>query len=190
MTRLTIGAFFVLAALLSMVPVFAQSAGSLLSLVTAEEPGTRLTIHGTVVDAKGTPIAGARVHVYQTDATGWYTRGRAMDEPHARLSGWITTDAQGRFELRSIRPGGYPKPLNLGGRERRIPAHIHMDLTAEGFAPRKLQAVFADDPLLDDAYWKDWVRRLHQPVLQVESAEGAATARLRIELDPAPARTP
>jgi catechol 1,2-dioxygenase len=175
---LTVASLFVASAALSATP----GTGNSLTTITPEEPGTRLVIAGTVVDGKGHPLAGAQLHVYQTDATGWYTRERAMDEPHARLSGWLHTDAQGRFQIHTIRPGGYPKPLRLGDRDRKIPAHIHIDVTAAGFAERKLQCVFADDPLLTDPYWKDWVNRLQQPVLTVRPSGNGQAATLQIEL--------
>jgi protocatechuate 3,4-dioxygenase beta subunit len=139
---------------------------SVLRVVPEGEPGTPLVVRGTVQDAKGRPVAGAALHVYQTDATGKYTPDRPMDEPHARLSGRLRADAQGRFELRTIRPGGYPKPVHLGDRDRKIPAHIHIDVTAPGHPERRAQMVFADDPLLADPYWKDWVRTQRNPVLE------------------------
>lgn len=43
-------------------------------------------VHGTVLDADGAPVAGARVRV---------------------ASSFATTDAQGRFTLRALPPGGY-----------------------------------------------------------------------------------
>ena len=162
-----------------------RATDSSLTLVTSDEPGTKLIVRGSVVDGKGQPVAGAQLHVYQTDATGRYTRERAMDEAHARLSGWLRTDTQGHFELRTIRPGGYPKALRLGDRDRKIPAHIHIDITAPGHAQRKLQAVFADDPLLKDPYWQEWVNSLHQPVLTVRSDGGSAAASLQIALQAA-----
>jgi protocatechuate 3,4-dioxygenase beta subunit len=157
-----------------------------LSLVGTDEPGTRLTLTGTVVDGNGRPLPGAELRVYQTDVSGRYTRERAMDEQHARLAGRLRTDAKGRFELRTIRPGGYPNPLRLGGRERKIPAHIHIDVTAVGHALRKLQVVFADDPLLGDPYWQDWAKRFRHPVLEVRAAGAGGAATLRIVLEPAP----
>ena len=163
----------------------AQAGEGSLTLVGTAEPGTRLTLTGTVVDSKGRPLPGAELRAYQTDITGRYTRERAMDEQHARLSGRLRTDAQGRFELRTIRPGGYPQPLRLGGRERKIPAHIHIDVTAPGHARRKLQVVFADDPLLGDPYWQDWAKRFRHPVLEVGPAGAGVAATLRIALEPA-----
>jgi len=158
---------------------------SSLNVAPADEPGARLIVSGTVVDSASRPVPGAEIHVYQTDATGAYTRERAMDERHARLSGWLKTDAHGRFELRTIRPGRYPRPLRLGDRERRIPAHIHMDVTAAGMRERRLQAVFADDPLLADPYWRDWVERLRQPVLEPQAGGDGVRATLAITLETA-----
>jgi protocatechuate 3,4-dioxygenase beta subunit len=135
-----------------------------------------------VVDEAGKPVSGARLHVYQTDATGGYTRDRPMDEPHARLTGWLATDSSGHFELTTIRPGGYPKPVPVGDRDRRIPAHIHIDLSAPGYSPRKVQVVFADDPLLTDAYWQDWVNMLHQPVVAVTNRAKVQHANLLLTL--------
>src|SRR5262245_16375872 len=99
-------------ALIALLAVAAASASvswpapppSTLNLVSATEPGTRLVISGQLVDASGRPVASARLHVYQTDAEGRYTREKPMDEPHARLAGWLQTDARGHFQLSTIRP--------------------------------------------------------------------------------------
>jgi protocatechuate 3,4-dioxygenase beta subunit len=154
---------------------------SLLNLVDAQEPGTRIHIVGVLEDG-GRQVSGARLHVYQTDASGRYTPGKPMDEPHARLSGWLTTDSSGRFEIRTIRPGGYPQSVRLGDSDRHIPAHVHIDVTASGHPERRVQVVFADDPLLADPYWRDWVTRLGQPVVSVEKAGNELTARLTVSL--------
>ena len=163
------------------------AASSLLNLVEAQEPGTKIRIVGVVEDGYGRPVSGARLHVYQTDARGRYTPDKPMDEPHARLSGWLTTDSGGRFEIRTIRPGGYPQSIRLGDRDRHIPAHVHIDVTASGHPERRVQVVFADDPLLGDPYWRDWVTRLAQPVVSVELAGKELVARLTLSL---PGETP
>jgi protocatechuate 3,4-dioxygenase beta subunit len=159
-------------------------AGAEATLVVAPagEPGTRLVVDGTLRAKDGSPVAGAGLRIYQTDATGSYTPERPMDEPHARLSGQVRTDARGRFRLITIRPGGYPKALRLGDRDRKIPAHIHIDITATGHEVRRLQMVFADDPLLEDAYWSAWVRRLGQPVLATRAAAEELQGELAITL--------
>jgi protocatechuate 3,4-dioxygenase beta subunit len=155
---------------------------SSITLVSDSEPGQRLTIHGRVGGENGKPVAGARLHVYQTDASGRYTPGKPMDEPHARLAGWLRTDMDGKFELHTIRPGGYPKAVRLGDRDRKIPAHIHIDITADGYAPRKVQVVFSDDPRLSDPYWQDWVRTQGQPVVTVSQSTAGQAADLVLSL--------
>src|SRR5258708_2980480 len=82
----------------------------------ATEPGIPLTVHGTLVDPAGKPAAGVEILAYHTDVKGLYSEPGAADP--WRLKGWVVTDAQGRFELRTIRPAPYP-----GGQ---IPAHIHL----------------------------------------------------------------
>jgi len=156
---------------------------SVLTLVGPHEPGIRLRLTGSVHDGAGHPVAGAVLHVYQTDATGRYTPDRPMDEPHARLAGRTTTDASGNFEIRTIRPGGYAKAVPLAGQDRHIPAHIHIDVTATNHRERRMQVVFSDDPLLEDPYWKQWVERLRQPVVSVTPDGAGLSARLIITLD-------
>ncbi|MBF5046410.1 hypothetical protein FGE12_28610 [Aggregicoccus sp. 17bor-14] len=151
-------------------------------LAPATEPGVRLELTVRLRTRDGRPVAGAQVHAYQTDAQGHYTRERPMDEPHARLSAWLRSDAQGAFVLRTIHPGRYPWTVTLGGQARHIPAHVHLDIQAPGLPERRLQAVFADDPLLQEPYWADWVRRLGQPVLQCTREGGEERATLVLTL--------
>ena len=154
-----------------------------LELAPPGEPGVRLTVRARVIGPDGRPLPGVKVHAYQTDVSGRYTPERAMDEPHARLSGWTTTDAHGRFELHTIRPGGYRQPVRLDGVLRHIPAHIHLDLSPPALPARRLQAVFADDPLLADPYWQNWVARLRQPVLRTHAEPGGLGTDLTITLE-------
>lgn len=154
-----------------------------LTLAPAGEPGERLVVTGQLLDRASLPIAGARLHVYHTDASGRYTRERAMDEPHARLGGWVTSDAEGRFELHTIRPGRYPNAVHMRDRDRLIPAHIHIDAESAGHPGHRWQAVFADDSVLTDPYWQDWVKKLGQPVLTAKRDAGVWRAALRLVLE-------
>jgi protocatechuate 3,4-dioxygenase beta subunit len=150
-----------------------------LAVTAPDEPGTRLTVTGLVRGKDGRPIAGAELHVYQTDATGRYTREKPMDEPHARLSGRLRTGSDGRFVLHTIRPGGYPQALLLGGRMRKIPAHVHIDVTAPGRSEQRFQMVFADDPNFADPYWQDWARKPGRPqVVAHAEKDGSQSAAL------------
>jgi protocatechuate 3,4-dioxygenase beta subunit len=136
------------------------------TLVSTNEPGRKLLVTGTLRDAAGKPIAGALLHVFQTDAEGRYTRERVMDEPHARLFEFIRTGVDGRFEFSTIRPGGYPGRPDRQGEEWRIPSHVHFEIDAAGFAHRGFQMVFEDDPRMTP-YWHEWARKARHPVVKV-----------------------
>lgn len=110
-------------------------------MVGAGEPGEPLIIGGRVVDrVTGDPVAAAAVQLYHTDAQGEY--GQQETRP-ARLAATVRTDATGRFEVRTIRPGHYPG----GG----VPAHVHWSVKATGFEERIQETVFENDRYLTDA---------------------------------------
>ena len=92
------------------------------TLVAPNEPGVRLNVHGYVMDAAGRPLAGARVKAHHADARGLYHLP-GMREP--RLRATVLTDARGRFELHTIRPGSYPGTNEAG--------HIHFEVAADGY---------------------------------------------------------
>ena len=105
------------------------------------EPGARMVISGEVFAPDGvTPVGGAFVYAYQTDATGEY---RNDANGVARLHGFARTDANGRFEFQTIRPAPYPN--------RGIPAHVHFHIWGAGYPLQWTEELrFADDPLLTD----------------------------------------
>lgn len=104
-----------------------------------EEPGTPLLIHGRVYLPDGrTPAADAVVFAWQTDQRGVYNERR---KDGWRVRGWARTDAEGRFEFHTIRPGQYP-----GGS---TPAHVHFTVDGPDLPRRWTSALhFADDPLV------------------------------------------
>jgi len=71
--------------------------------------GTPLQVSGRVVDRSGRPRAGARVEIWQCDAQGTYHHvgGPGGDESFQGF-GFATTDAEGRYSFRTIRPVAYP----------------------------------------------------------------------------------
>lgn len=108
----------------------------------ATEPGIPFLVRTTLLDPAGKPAAGVQVFAYQTDRAGIYAAPGAADE--WRLKGWAVTDAQGRFEFRTIRPASYPE----GG----VPAHIHLIFTTDCCGRQASEMVFDDDPLITKAF--------------------------------------
>jgi len=156
------------------------------TLVNPGEPGQALVVSGVVRDAAGAPLADAVLHLFQTDATGHYTPTKVMDEPHARLMGWLATDAEGRFEFTTIRPGGYPGTPERRGVDWEIPSHVHFVVTHPGHAARAFQMVFDDDPRMRPERWRRWAVEGHLPVVPVTRDEtNVQRATLVITLDPA-----
>jgi len=111
-------------------------------IAPATEPGIPFIVHGTVVDPGGKPAAGVEVLAYHTDNTGIYAAQGAADP--WRLKGWAVTDAQGRFEFRTIRPAPYP-----GGQ---IAAHVHFLMATSCCGRQVAEVMFDDDPIATPAY--------------------------------------
>jgi len=111
------------------------------TIAPKDEPGERLIVSGRVFAADGrTPLSDVSLYVYQTDKEGIYSRP-VNDSRTPRLRGYLRTDAEGRYEYSTIKPGSYPNTQN--------PAHIHYVVNAPGFKERVFEIVFETDPLVD-----------------------------------------
>jgi protocatechuate 3,4-dioxygenase beta subunit len=124
-----------------------KNAPSKITIAAKEEPGARLIVTGQVFGPDGkTPLAGASVYVYHTDAKGLYTP-ETNDNRNPRLRGYMRTDAQGRYEFSTIKPAPYPN--------NRIAAHIHYVVNAPGYQERVFEIVFEGDPKIDERIRSD-----------------------------------
>ena len=75
------------------------------------EPGPKIVLKGQVTDENGKPLPGAKLHIFHTDQQGYYSpldAAGSMLENDPRLEGFLTTDALGAFEIRTVRPASYP----------------------------------------------------------------------------------
>lgn len=110
--------------------------------------GERVDVYGHVRDEAGEPVAGALVDVWQANAHGRYAH--EADPNPAPLDpdfqGWarLTTDAEGRYRVRTIIPGSYPV---RDGWAR--PPHIHFKVAKRGFGELITQMYFAGNALND-----------------------------------------
>lgn len=127
------------------------------TLLRSPTPGIPLLMRGAVRDLEGNPVVGARVDVWQASPDGLYEN---QDENQAdmNLRGVFATDADGCFSFRSVRPAGYPVPMNgptgdmlrTQNRQPLRPAHLHFLVFHEGFKTLVTQVFPGDDPHLAD----------------------------------------
>lgn len=121
------------------------------SIARSETPGVPLEVTGVVRNAAGQPLAGAIVDVWQASPVGLYENQDAAQED-MNLRGRFETDAEGRFRFRTVRPAGYPVPvdgpcgelLRAQRRHPNRPAHLHFMVSKPGHKVLVTQ-VFADD---------------------------------------------
>jgi catechol 1,2-dioxygenase len=81
--------------------------------------------------------------VWQNDASGFYAVQQPDVQPADNLRGRYRADAEGRFEVRTVRPVPYAVPddgpvgklLGITGRHPWRAAHIHVIVSADGFQP-------------------------------------------------------
>jgi protocatechuate 3,4-dioxygenase beta subunit len=163
---------FVLSVVVLCAPVLAQTTGftiagflpprytaperapSRVSIAARDEPGERLIVTGRTLDGKK-PVAGVSLYVFHTDSKGRYVpdMDNRTGEYNARLHGFLRTDAEGRYEYETTRPGSYDNG----------PAHVHYVVNARGYQPLLLALQFEDDPIVIE------IRKTGKPLLDPQA---------------------
>ena len=102
-------------------------------------------IGGRVVDGAGQPVADALVETWQADPQGRFAHPddpRGPAAPGFRGFGRCPTDAEGRWAVRTVKPGPLPAPG--GGVEA---PHLNVSVFARGLLGRLVTRVyFPDEP--------------------------------------------
>lgn len=141
-----------------------------------EPQGQRIVVAGRVLDESGRPVAGALVEVWQANAAGryWHVKDDhpAPLDPNFTGAGRTITDADGRYQFTTIKPGAYPWRNHHNAWR---PAHIHFSLFGTEFRTRLVtQMYFPDDPMFP-----------HDPIFQSirdERARRRLISRFDLEL--------
>jgi catechol 1,2-dioxygenase len=126
------------------------------TIIRSETPGRALFAHFTISDPDGKPIEGVEVDVWQASPVGLY-ENQDTSQANMNLRGKFTTDAQGRFWFRSVKPAGYPVPthgpagevLRAQRRHPFRPAHLHVLGFRENYKTLITQIFVDDDKYLE-----------------------------------------
>ncbi len=107
-----------------------------------------MTIEGRVLDGAGAAVSDAMIELWQADATGHYNHPEDREDGAAKHFGFrgfarVATGADGRFHLRTIKPGPVP------GEDEALQApHINVSVFARGLLKRLATRIyFPDEPL-------------------------------------------
>jgi protocatechuate 3,4-dioxygenase beta subunit len=116
-----------------------------------EALGQRIIVAGRVLGDDHRPVPNTVIEIWQANAAGRYIHARdqwpAPIDPSFTGAGLVVTDAEGRYEYTTVRPGAYPWKNHANAWR---PAHIHLSLFGPAFATRLVtQMYFPDDPLIE-----------------------------------------
>jgi protocatechuate 3,4-dioxygenase beta subunit len=111
------------------------------SMVEYDCGGEPSIVRGRVLDTEGHPIEGAVLDVWQNAANMFYAVQQPDVQPATNLRGIYRTGADGKFDIRGVRPTDYPIPadgpvgglLKATGRHEWRAAHVHVKVSADGY---------------------------------------------------------
>ena len=126
------------------------------TLVRSPTPGPGLVVHASIEDGEGRPVAGAEVDIWHSSPEGLY-ENQDPGQAEMNLRGRFVTDAAGRFHFQSVKPAGYPIPIDgpvgefvrATRRHNYRPAHLHFMICKPGFKTLISQIYSPDDKHID-----------------------------------------
>ena len=152
------------------------------SIVRSSTPGPALFVNAWVRDAGGKPVADAEVDVWQSSPEGFYENQDPI-QADMNLRGKFRTDENGGIRFRSVKPAGYPIPVDgpvgdlirLQGRHNMRPAHLHFLIYKPGYKTHISQVYVNDDKNLDTDVQFGVTRALVGNYIRHESGNPPAT---------------
>jgi catechol 1,2-dioxygenase len=126
------------------------------SIVRSPTPGPALFVDAWFRDRDGRPVVGAEVDVWHSSPEGFYENQDPV-QADMNLRGKFFTDQDGHIGFRSVKPAGYPIPidgptgelLRAQGRHNMRPAHLHFLASKDGFKTLISQLYVPDDRFIE-----------------------------------------
>lgn len=126
------------------------------SIVRSPTRGEPMFVTAAVKDSEGRPVEGAEVDVWHCSTEGFY-ENQDPAQANMNLRGKFITDSNGQISFRSIKPAGYPVPidgpvgalLRAQGRHNMRPAHVHFLIHKPGYKTHISQVYVNNDPNLE-----------------------------------------
>ncbi|KIG04281.1 catechol 1,2-dioxygenase [Caballeronia concitans] len=129
--------------------------------IDADENAGPLVIRGTVTGPDRKPVAGAVVECWHANSKGFYSHfDPTGTQSEFNLRGAVKTDADGKYEFRTLMPVGYGCPpqgatqqlLDAMARHGNRPAHVHFFVTSDNTRKLTTQINIEGDPLIWDDF--------------------------------------
>jgi protocatechuate 3,4-dioxygenase beta subunit len=174
------------------------------TLVRSPTPGPELVVRASIQDQNGHPVAGAEVDVWHSSPEGLY-ENQDPEQAEMNLRGRFISDQAGCFDFRSVKPAGYPIPIDgpvgelvrATRRHNYRPAHLHFMVYKPGLKTLISQIYTPDDEHIDSdvqfgvtrALIGDYVRH-DEPSPELGFATPWYSLDQRFMLEPGEARRP
>jgi protocatechuate 3,4-dioxygenase beta subunit len=144
--------------------------------------GQPMVVLGRVRGIDGEAIAGATLEVWQTNDDGFYDVQQKGVQPENNLRGIFTSDKDGLYWFKSVKPRHYPIPddgpvgklLRSLGRHPNRAAHLHFIVSAPGYTPVITHIFTPDCPYLAEDTVFGVKRELVAEFVEVKDAGLAA----------------
>ena len=122
-----------------------------------EEEGDPIFIEGSIKAPDGSPIVGAIIDMWHTDAEGLYDAQKPELHGEPKMRAQFKSDTDGRFWFKTIVPSSYPIPndgpvgklLDATKRHYMRPAHVHFHVSSPGYETLVTHVFLSGDPWLE-----------------------------------------
>lgn len=125
--------------------------------ICLDQKGDKMLVKGRILSTDGTPLANAKIDVWQANDEGFYDVQQKGIQPDFNLRGVFRTNENGEYWFQGVKPKYYPIPddgtvgkmLTALGRHPYRPAHLHYIIEADGHESLTTHIFDPDDPYIN-----------------------------------------